>query len=92
MKLDELINLVLEKTNIKISNAQAAKIMGISRQSVGRYNEADLPERHVRAIENHFKFSLAPKNSLNTLPLQSPDNIMHIKVPKGTKVLIEYED
>jgi hypothetical protein len=91
MKLKEVIILILERTNIRTNYSQVAKILGISRQSVSRYKEVDLSERYIRAIESHFKFSLAPKLP-NTQGLQKTDNIMHLKVPKGIKeVLLEIE-
>ena len=91
MKIDDVIDLVLEKTNIKINKSKVASIIGLKRQSVSRYNKLDFPEKHIRAIENYFNFSLAPRSS-DTKILQKDDNIMHVKVPKGTKVLVEFEE
>ena len=66
-----------------------ADILGIAKQNISRYKAVDLPERHIKAIENYFNFSLAEPLQPS---LQNDDNILSIKLKKGQILRVEYED
>lgn len=89
MNANQVIDYVLAKTNIKLTYSRLAEILGIAKQNISRYKAVDLPERHIKAIENHFKFSLAEPLQV---PLQNDDNTLTIKLKKGQKLHVEYED
>lgn len=89
MNANQVIDYVLAKTNIKLTYSRLAEILGIAKQNISRYKAVDLPERHIRAIENHFNFSLS--EPLQT-SLQNDDNVLSIKLKKGQVLKVEYDE
>lgn len=89
MNANQVIDYILAKTNIKLTYSRLAEILGIAKQNISRYKAVDLPERHIKAIENYFNFSLSePLQS----SLQNDDNVLSIKLKKGQILKVEYED
>lgn len=89
MNANQVIDYILAKTNIKLTYSRLAEILGIAKQNISRYKSTDLPERHIKAIEDYFKFSLS--DPLHKC-LQNDDKILSIKLKKGQILQVEYED
>lgn len=57
MKADEIREKIKLEKNFEPNYSQLAKILKITRQSLGYYKENDLPENHLKALEDHFHVS-----------------------------------
>ena len=87
MNANQVIDYVLARTNIKLTYSRLAEILGIAKQNISRYKNVDLPERHIKAIEKHFNFSL-----LDSKYLPNENGILSIKLKKGQVLHVEYDD
>ena len=92
MKYNELIEKLLIFTKHNVTQVELGKILNVSRQLINKraIRNSVFSEDEVRKIEEFYNVDF--KSSINNNQIVITGNIMRVKVPKGTTLVVEYEE
>ena len=93
MKYNELSTKLISLLKTNISQTELADILGYKRQVINNRaaRNSSFSKEEIEKIENYYHLDLFAK-STNNNQIVITGNIMRIKVPKGTTLVVEYED
>lgn len=92
MKYNELIEKLLITTKHNVTQVEIGNILNVSRQLINKraIRNSTFSDDEIRKIEEFYNVDF--KSNTNNNQIVITGNIMRIKVPKGTTLVVEYED
>ena len=92
MKYSELIEKLLITTKHNVTQVEIGNILNVSRQLINKraIRNSAFSDDEIRKIEEFYNVDF--KSNTNNNQIVITGNIMRIKVPKGTTLVVEYED